>query len=554
MEAAQKIIVVDDEKSICSNVEKILKKGNYEVVRAESADEALEKMAVDSFSLLISDIVMPGKNGLELLKLVKDQWPLTKAVMMTAYASTDTAVKAIKMGALDYIPKPFTPDELRNTVEKALDGKLEEAPTTKEEREAVNPIDIDLPFDADEVAEATGEEYAKSLGPSGMPVIEVKTSDPLEGFCEMGNMVCDIFKKLGATCKAGTKTEKCPQLAKKKRKAKAKKTPDVKKLIGIDQPFDYEEVAATTGPEYVHSLQNEGVAYIPYDKLKKNVAHMLESKAIDVDIPFDHDEVAKVTGEEYVDSLGASGMPVVEITASEDVEGFCEMGSMVCDIFKKLGATCKAGTKTEKCPQLAKKKRKAKAKKTPDVKKLIGIDQPFDYEEVAAAAGTAYVDNLVHDGVVQVPYETLKQNVARMMAEHDAPTADVYEFPKESTHKNILVIDDEVAVNNNIRKTLAKNDYQVDQAVTKEEALERIAAHPYKLILLDLKIPGVRGLELLKAIRDSNPEAKVIMITGYASIETAVEATRLGAIDYLPKPFTPDEIRNATEKALHLAA
>ena len=84
MEAAQKIIVVDDEKSICSNVEKILKKGNYEVVRAESADEALEKMAVDSFSLLISDIVMPGKNGLELLKLVKDQWPLTKAVMMTA--------------------------------------------------------------------------------------------------------------------------------------------------------------------------------------------------------------------------------------------------------------------------------------------------------------------------------------------------------------------------------------------------------------------------------------------------------------------------------------
>jgi len=554
MEAAQKIIVVDDEKSICSNVEKILKKGNYEVVRAESADEALEKMAVDSFSLLISDIVMPGKNGLELLKLVKEQWPLTKAVMMTTYASTDTAVKAIKMGALDYIPKPFTPDELRNTVEKALDGELEEAPTTKEEREAVNPIDIDLPFDADEVAEATGEEYAKSLGPSGMPVIEVKTSDPLEGFCEMGNMVCDIFKKLGATCKAGTKTEKCPQLAKKKRKAKAKKTPDVKKLIGIDQPFDYEEVAATTGPEYVHSLQNEGVAYIPYDKLKKNVAHMLESKAIDVDIPFDHDEVAKVTGEEYADSLGASGMPVVEITVSEDVEGFCEMGSMVCDIFKKLGATCKAGSKTEKCPQLAKKKRKAKAKKTPDVKKLIGIDQPFDYEEVAAAAGTAYVDNLVHDGVVQVPYETLKQNVARMMAEQDAPTADVYEFPKKSTHKNILVIDDEVAVNNNIRKILAKNDYQVDQAVTKEEALERIAVHPYKLILLDLRIPGVRGLELLKAIRDRNPEAKVIMITGYASIETAVEATRLGAIDYLPKPFTPDEIRNAAEKALHKAA
>ena len=101
METAPRIIVVDDEKRICSNVEKILKKNNYEVVHAMSADEALEKMATESFSLLISDIVMPGKNGLELLKLVKQQWPLTKAVMMTAYASTDTAVKAIRMGALD---------------------------------------------------------------------------------------------------------------------------------------------------------------------------------------------------------------------------------------------------------------------------------------------------------------------------------------------------------------------------------------------------------------------------------------------------------------------
>ena len=554
MEAAQKIIVVDDEKSICSNVEKILKKGNYEVVRAESADEALEKMAVDSFSLLISDIVMPGKNGLELLKLVKEQWPLTKAVMMTAYASTDTAVKAIKMGALDYIPKPFTPDELRNCVEKALDGELEEAPTSAKERQAINAIDIDMPFDVDEVAAVTGEAYAKSLGPSGMPVIEVKASEPLEGFCEMGSMVCDIFKKLGATCKAGTKTQKCPQLAKKKRAAKAKKKSDVKKLVGIDQPFDYEEVAAVTGPEYVQSLQNEGVAYIPYEELKKNIAGMLESKPIDVDIPFDRDEVAAQTGEAYADQISRSDIPVVEITASEDVEGFCEMGSMVCDIFKKLGATCKAGTKTQKCPQLAKRKRAAKAKKTTDVKKLIGIDQPFDYEEVAALTGHAYVDHLVYDGLVQVPYETLKQNVARMMEQTDSRGAKVVAFPKESTHKNILVIDDEVAVNNNIRKILAKKGFQVDQAVTKDEALERIGAHPYELILLDLKIPGVKGLELLKAIRDNNPQAKVIMITGYASIETAVEATRMGAIDYLPKPFTPDEIRNATDKALHLAA
>jgi DNA-binding NtrC family response regulator len=111
-----------------------------------------------------------------------------------------------------------------------------------------------------------------------------------------------------------------------------------------------------------------------------------------------------------------------------------------------------------------------------------------------------------------------------------------------------------VAVNNNIRKILAKKGYHVDQAVTRDDAIDKIRARPYRLALLDLRIPGVRGLELLKELRDQNPEAKVIIITGYASIETAVEAARLGAIDYLAKPFTPDEIRDATAKAFRLAA
>jgi len=174
MESAAKIMVVDDEERICENIEKILSKNKYEVSHAVSADEAIEKMAKESFSLLISDIIMPGKNGLELLKLVKTEWPLTKAVMITAYASTDTAMKAIQMGALDYIPKPFTPDELRSTVEKVLSGEIQEAPTTEKEREQIDVIDIDIPFDREEVARVAGDTYADMLGPSDMPVVEVK--------------------------------------------------------------------------------------------------------------------------------------------------------------------------------------------------------------------------------------------------------------------------------------------------------------------------------------------------------------------------------------------
>jgi len=410
MATAAKIMVVDDEKQICQNVEKILSKNDYEIIHATSAKEAMEKMAKDSFALLISDIVMPEMNGLEFLKLVKKEWPLTKAVMMTAYASTDTAVKAIRLGALDYISKPFTPDELRSTVELALSGELIEAPTTEKEREI---IDVDIPFDKEEVAKYAGDDFVDKLGPSDMPVVEA-APETLEGYCTIGNMICDIFKKLGNTCKGGNKTGECPQLKAKKKKGAKAKGFDSEKLIGIDYPFNYEEVASITGPEYVLNMQHEGVSFIPYEELKKNVA--------------------------------------------------------------------------------------------------------------------------------------------KMLAETSEISADVIEFPKGAVRAEILVIDDEVAVNNNVRKILSKKDFNVDQAVTKAEALEKIEQKAYALVVLDLKIPEVKGLELLKAIHDKRPETMVIIITGYASIETAVEASRMGAVDYLPKPFTPEEIRNATEKAFRFAA
>jgi DNA-binding response OmpR family regulator len=556
MEASAKIIVVDDEKRICHNVAKILSKNKYEVTHAVSAQEALEKMAKESFSLLISDIVMPGKNGLELLKMVKKEWPLTKAIMMTAYAATDTAIKAIRLGALDYIAKPFTPDELRSTVEQALSGNLVEAPTTDEEKEMIDVIDLDMPFETDEVSKYTGEDYAARLGRSDMPVIEVKMPEPLENFCEVGVMVCDIFKKLGATCKAGTKTAECPQKKAKKGKAKKAKGFDSANLIGIDQPFSYEEVISITGPEYVHNLHQEGITFLPYEELKKNYARIQakETVTIDVDMPFDRDEVARQTGDDYAQMLTRSDIPVVEVTVPESLENYCEVGSMVCDIFKKLGATCKAGTKTAECPQKKAKKGKAQKAKGFDSKTLIGIDQPFNYEEVAAITGLEYIQNLHHEDLVVTPYEVLKKEMTQRMATPAERAPADQDLMKEPGYKNILVIDDEVAVNNNIRKILVKNGYHVDQAVTKDEALDKIRTRPYKLVLLDLKIPGVKGLELLNAVHDKNPEAKVIIITGYASIETAVESARQGAIDYLPKPFTPDEIRAVTENAFRLAA
>lgn len=553
MGKAQKILVVDDELQICKSVEKILAKSNYQVTHACSAHEAIEKLAKESYSLLISDIVMPGKNGLELLKMVKKEWPLTKAVMMTAFASTDTAMKSIRLGALDYIPKPFTPKELRNTVDNAISGKLIETAAPAKERDLIDVIDIDAPFEAKEVIEQVGEDYAKMLGRSDMPVVEVKLPAALPNYCEVGTMVCDIFKKLGATCKAGTKTGECPQKKAKKSAAKSQDV-DTRRLVGIDQPFSYEDVVSVTGPQYAHQLGREGVAYVPYEELRKNMAAHLKADAaqMDVDLPFNRREVEQYTDADYTVRLSRSDVQVVEVKVPESVPNYCQVGHMVCEIFKKLGATCKAGTKSGECPQLKSKKAKAAAAgPAVDDRKLIAPDWPFEYEEVAAATGADYVRRLSVEGSMVMPYEELKRNITALRLQ---PAQADSRMAKALGTRQILVVDDEVAVNNNIRKILAKKAYQVDQATSKKDALEKIQTRPYALVLLDLKIPGVKGLELLAAIREQQPTAKVIIITGYASIETAVEGARMGVIDYLPKPFTPEEIRNATENAFRLAA
>jgi CheY-like chemotaxis protein len=390
-----------------------------------------------------------------------------------------------------------------------------------------------------------------------MPIVEVKMPEPLENFCEMGNMVCDIFEKLGTTCKAGVKTAECPQKKSKKGKqAKKEKGFDSAKLIGVDQPFSYEEVVSITGPEYVHNLHQEGVTFLPYEELKENFERLKAGKTdvIDVDMPFKRDEVARQTGEDYALRLTRSDVPVVEVTVPETLENYCEVGDMVCDIFQKLGATCKAGTKTAACPQKKVKKGKARKSRGFDAKTLISIDQPFNYEEVAAITGPEYIHNLHHEATVVPPYEALKEAWRLKMQQPALQEPKDQDLMKTPADRSILVIDDEVAVNNNIRKILAKKDYHVDQAVTKAEAIDKIKDRPYELVLLDLKIPGVKGLELLKAVRDFNPSAKVIIITGYASIETAVESARMGAVDYLPKPFTPAEIRQVTDQAFQLAA
>ena len=384
-----RIMVVDDEATVCRSVAKILDRKGCQVTEALSVASALEILEKDAgYDLIIVDLMMPHTGGVELLKIVKETHPKIPTLIITGFASIASAVETTRLGAVGYLPKPFTPEELAQAVENVLAGAAVEAAEDAGAFPPSSSIDVDMPFDSREVARATSQSYVEHLTRSDIPMVEQPAAAALPvDYCSLGERSCKRFAKQGQC-----KQPECPIVVGERKKA------------------------ARAG----------------------TVVYMMNDP-IDVDMPFSRAEVASITGPAYVNALGRSDMPVV---------GFWQ-----------------------------------------------------------AAMDSA-------------------------------------EVPR------VLVVDDEPVVVNSIRKTLARKSYRVEEAFSGQEALSLIAKGAYDLVLLDMRLPDANGLELISDIRKRRPNQRVVIVTGYASIDTAVEAIKRGASDYMAKPFTPNELYEVTSRTL----
>jgi DNA-binding NtrC family response regulator len=387
----EKILVVDDEQTVCDSIKKILSRKGYTVENTLDADEAVKRMKETQFDLVITDMMMPKTSGIELLQLVKKYYPGLEVVIITGYASIETAVKATKLGAAEYLPKPFTPDELTEITRKALERRKQKIdkkgnePEKKQMNESGKDlIDVDMPFSASEVAKSTSKEFVDKLTRSDIP--QTKKTQRKTEFCNTGKRECRRLVLEGRECEG-----ECP-LDKKAREKAAK-------------------------------------------SVKKPLVHTAE--IIDIDMPFNLSEVETITGSDYISCL--------------------------------------------------------------------------DRSEILRAA--------------------------------------LYGRNTTAKH-NVLVVDDEPIVCHSLRKILAKQSCAVEEAFDVDAALLKMKLNKYDLIFLDLKMPKYNGMEVLESMRKLYPKTPVVMITGFASIETAVEATKKGAFQFIPKPFTPEELKTVTMEAL----
>src|SRR6516164_5493914 len=118
------------------------------------------------------------------------------------------------------------------------------------------------------------------------------------------------------------------------------------------------------------------------------------------------------------------------------------------------------------------------------------------------------------------------------------------------TKGRILIVDDELVVRDSLGKWFSSEGYSARPVGGAREALEVIQHGEFDIALLDIKMPGMDGMELQARLREADPDLTIIMMTGYSSVETAVQALKQGAYDYITKPVDPDELSHLVSNAL----
>jgi DNA-binding NtrC family response regulator len=118
---SMKILVVDDERIVLDSCRRVLEADGFKVLLVPSTDKALEAMKTEGFDLLLVDVKMPERDGIYLMREVKEKWPDIPIIVMSGYDTAETIAEAAKVGAATFIAKPFTPDELLKTVRQVME-------------------------------------------------------------------------------------------------------------------------------------------------------------------------------------------------------------------------------------------------------------------------------------------------------------------------------------------------------------------------------------------------------------------------------------------------
>ncbi|MEJ2660304.1 MAG: response regulator [Desulfobacteraceae bacterium] len=122
---AHDILVMEDEATVAKGLEMVLSEEGYRVALAATGQDAISRFDKKEFDLLVADLRLPDMNGMDVIKMVKEKYPRTEVVVITGYSSVGSVVTSMQLGAYDYLPKPFTEDQIKESIRGALEVKAE---------------------------------------------------------------------------------------------------------------------------------------------------------------------------------------------------------------------------------------------------------------------------------------------------------------------------------------------------------------------------------------------------------------------------------------------
>ncbi|MDG1870733.1 MAG: sigma-54 dependent transcriptional regulator, partial [Flavobacterium sp.] len=172
-----KILIIEDDISFCKLLDKFLTKNAYTVTASYSAAEAKAALTKDNFDLVLTDLRLPDDDGIKLMGEIKISYPNTPVILMTGYSDVNTAVKAIKNGASDYISKPFNPDEVLIVIANALENNVPEQKLEKKPQKVkTTPTDNEEFVQGISKASKMLSEHIKLVSPTDMSVLIIGES------------------------------------------------------------------------------------------------------------------------------------------------------------------------------------------------------------------------------------------------------------------------------------------------------------------------------------------------------------------------------------------
>ncbi len=527
LERNNSVLVIDDEEVMLTLFDELLTREGYKISLAKSGEEALESLDSTAVNLLVVDKNLPGISGLETIREARRINPDIEAMIITGYASVDSALEAIEMGAYDYLTKPFgSLDVVKGKIERAL------------KRQNHTLINKKI------VGELKG--ITEGLMKAGVP--------GEDGRWLLGKFQ-DELKRF-------------------------------KEELGWKNTVLIVEGEGTAREAMVKSLSEKG-----YDLLCSRNADegILTLKQNYINLLLVNKDLPDSTGFELIDAArriepNLYAIIIANSASLDPVLRAMEVGA--CDYILRplegpdvLGAKVKKALKEQNeslkykklINELIKLWKELVRTKEPKEKKSF-FEEMVEDEEIIRQREESYrrpevkkkgfLEEMIEaeEGIFRRLEEPHRRSEVEEKAEVKAeepppiiePKPEKEPEPEEIKGRvSILVIDDEEVVLGVLRELLTKEGYKVLLARSGEEGLEILKEGKVNLILADKNLPGISGLDMIWAAKKINPAIEAVIITGYASMESAIFAMRLGVCSYLIKPFeSMDQIRGVIKGAL----